>query len=364
MRLTDLARFSGPMLAAGVAAIASAQPAVTAKREVPQTPLPVRGGSPGEIAILATCGKFLAHPKAGVNALAWSPDGRLLAAGFNDGTVKLWSMPEGAFKATLEGHKRAVRSLAFSPDGRMLASGSEDRTIRLWTMPDASLKATLEGQDGAVDTLAFSPDGRLLGSGSDVGKSVILWSMPDGAVVAKHVGGAKASLFLADGQYLTASSPPMSVRLWSRPDGATSREFRKPGEGQINALTASPDGRTLVSGGSDRQRGAVQLWSMPDGKPGATLLGHFNIVTGLAYSPDGGVLVSASVDQSVKLWSMPQSVLKATLSGHLQGAFSVAFSPDGRTLAVGGGMDKGSLHLWSMPDSSSTACLFDPTPAP
>jgi GTPase SAR1 family protein len=249
-----------------------------------------------------------------VMSITFDPEGRVLASGGHDGTVKLWEVDSGKLLRTLGGHKNAVVSVAFNPEGRTLASGSSDRTIKLWDVASGKLLRTIEGHGGAVMSVTFDPEGQTLASGGR-NKTVKLWEADSGKLL-RTLGGHE--------DY-----------VWS--------------------LAFNPEGRMLASGSSDR---TVKRWEANSGKLLRTLGGHKKTVNSVAFDPEGRMLASGSSDRTVKLWEADSGKLLHTLEGHTSSVRAVVFSVDGQLLASKS--EDGILHLWSCETWERVAAISEP----
>ncbi|MBW4593427.1 MAG: CHAT domain-containing protein [Brasilonema angustatum HA4187-MV1] len=281
--------------------------------------------------------RLIGHSKK-VNAVAFSPNGQLIATASDDNTVKLWK-PDGTLLTTLKGHNDVVYGVAFSPQGNIIATASKDRTVKLWKQ-DGTLLTTLKGHSGSVYGVAFSPQGNIIATASR-DRTVKLWRASDGTLLTTlngHSDRVTGVAFSPDGQLIATASWDKTIKLWKR-DGTLLTTINGHSD-VVSAVAFSPDSQMLATASWDK---TVKLWK-PDGTLLTTLNNPSGKVYGLAFSPDGDTIASAGFDWTIKLWRWRDRTLLTTFYGHSDTVWGVAFSPDGKTVASASG-DK-TVKLW------------------
>ncbi|KAL7903892.1 WD40 repeat-like protein [Trichoderma velutinum] len=268
-----------------------------------------------------------------VLSVAFSADGRYLASGSWDKTIKIWDATTGKERQTLKGHSDTVRSVAFSVDGRYLASGSDNRTVKIWDVTIGKQRQTLKGHSDWVASVAFSADGRYIASGS-WDKTIRIWDTTTGKeqqTLKGHSNTVYSIAFSADSRYLASGSWDKTIKIW---DAITGKE-RQTLKGHSNAVYSvafSADSCYVASGSRDR---TIKIWDMTTGKEHQILQGHSDIVNSVTFSADSFYLISGSDDETIKIWDVTTGKTQQTLKGHSGAVFSVAFSADSRYLASG-----------------------------
>ena len=264
-----------------------------------------------------------------VNSVSFSPDGKMIASGSDDNTVKLWDVVTGRELRTFSRHQFSVSLVSFSPNGKIIASGSAE-VMKLWDVATGREFRTFTGHQLGVNSVSFSPDGKIIASGS-ADKTVKLWDVATGRELRTFTGhqqGVTAN-FSPDGRTIASSSGDGTVKLW---DVATGRELRTITKLNAHSVSFSPDSRTIASGNRDD---TVRLWDVATGRELRTFTGHQSDINSVSFSPDGRTIASGSFDKTVKLWDIKTGKALLTLTGHQRSIKSVSFSPDGKTIASG-----------------------------
>jgi WD40 repeat protein len=298
--------------------------------------------------------------------VGFSPDGKSVAAKGEGDKVVVWDVASRAQLAALDGHTGLTHALAFSPDGKTLAT-ENGNTVLLWDTATWKRRATLDGHKSHIWSVAFAPDGKTLASGSG-DNSVKVWDAATGKeLAALNTGGARSVSYSPDGRLLATASYDADrrvglVKVWP----ARRQDWEVvPGPGKVHYRAYAPDGRTLVVTGSGEAGSPVRpdevlLVGAATGKTRATLKLNPRHDAGLlfgtpVYSPDGRRLATASYGDmpaalampracEVKVWDVAAGKETAVLPGTAGIVLSLAFSPDGETLATG--TDQGVVRLW------------------
>jgi WD40 repeat protein/tRNA A-37 threonylcarbamoyl transferase component Bud32/tetratricopeptide (TPR) repeat protein len=279
--------------------------------------------------------------------LAYRPDGKLLASSGLDGIVQLWDPVGRKNVRTLRGGT-ALTTLAFSADGRRLITCTFLNRVAVWD-PDTGQDPLTFPMRSVPHSVAISPDGQRLACVTDDG-AVTIWDPATGQrllTLHGHRFRTVGVAFSPDGELLATGGHEGPVILWDPVTGQLRRKL--PQAGSVNEVAFSPDGQLLAASvhsfnAEHEPVGTVVLWSVASGQQVRTLSGHTQNVYGVAFSPDGERLVSASTDQTARVWDVKTGRELLCFRGHGQGVYQARFSPDGRRIASSS--DDRTVKVW------------------
>jgi WD40 repeat protein/serine/threonine protein kinase len=283
---------------------------------------------------------FAEHLDA-VGAVAFSPDGLMLASGSKDKSIKIWDLATGKSIRTFDGDSSTIWSVAFDSKGTQLVTGTGFWRVMLWDLKTGKSIQSLD-HAASVWSVAISPDGQLLASASG-DKTTKIWDATNGKLIYNlpdHAEFVYSVAFSPDGKTLVSASKDKTITIVDTISGRLIKTIDGHDD-QVRSIAITPDGKTLVSGSYDE---TVKVWNLETGELIRSLNGHSDDIVSVAISPDGKFIASGSKDKTIKVWDLTSGELLNTLTGHSDEVYVVTFSPDGKTIASGS--KDNTIKLW------------------
>ncbi|KAK3282636.1 hypothetical protein CYMTET_9633 [Cymbomonas tetramitiformis] len=335
---------------------------------------------------VARCSSTMKGHTEAVLSVQFSPDGRHLASGSGDTTVRLWNLNTEGPDKTCQGHKNHVLVVSFSPDGKQLVSGSMDKDVRLWCPKTGKARGLLKGHREWITSLAWEPahlaypSRRVASASRDT--TIKVWDTATNKCEFTLSGHAKAvSCVKWSGEGLIfSSSRDTMIHVWETGEGKLIRTLKGHGHwvntmalSTEHALRTGPydhnsreppedpeEAKQIARARYDELRGGrpermvsgsddftMFLWEPnEDKKHLARMTGHVQLINQVQFSPNGQWIVSASFDKSVKLWDGATGKFITSFFGHIAPVYQVAWSADSR-LILSGSKDS-TLKIWEV----------------
>jgi WD40 repeat protein len=287
--------------------------------------------------------------KPQIFSLAWSPDGTTVAVGGYQ-EVRLLNPASNAAIATLSGHAEVVRAVAFSPDGKLLAAAGgiagRKGEVKIWNLEQRKPVATIEGHGDTIYGLAISPDGKTLAT-SSYDKLIKLWDLTSGKEIRTlkdHIDAVYALKFTPDGNRIASGAADRTIKVWDINTGERLYTISDAADG-VNTIALDPQGKLIAAGGLDK---TIRIWSLADKSARLlhTLIAHEDVILKLAWSPDGKTLVSSSADKSIKIFRAADLTELKSIPAQPDWVYGVEFAPDGKSFAAG--RYDGSLSIYEL----------------
>jgi WD40 repeat protein/serine/threonine protein kinase len=269
-----------------------------------------------------------------ITGLAWSPDSARLASSSRDGSLSTWELASGRSLAKLSGHRGAARGVAWDVLGEQLISCGDDGAVHVWDPDTGTLLRSFLGHAGAVHALDYDPNQNRLVTGSS-DRTVRVWDLATGAVhvLRGHESGVVEVAFDGRGERVLSGDQDGTVYLWDAEGDLATTELRQHRK-RISAVAFGPDGKRLVTAAEDDE---LVLWDALSGEPLLRVRGHGGIVNSAVFSRDGRAVLSGSHDKTAVLWDAESGARLKTFGAFERWVDAAVSTPDGARVVVATG---------------------------
>ena len=284
-----------------------------------------------------------------ISCIGFSADSKLMAVASSDRTMTLWNPNTGKKLKTFTGLLDWTGSISFSPDGKLIATAGMDAdnrisAVKLWDISTGKELKTLIYERprplGIGRVLRFSPDSKTIAAiNSD--RTAILWDVLTGKALNMPIPSSRKNVqFSLNSSYVATADPNGTINL---KDSQTGRNLTTllGHSGRVNDISSSPDGKTIVSGGTD----GIRVWDRIAGKQIHQFGAQSGEIISVSFSPDGQIIAAADTSDRVSLWRAKDGKELKTLLGQSPSILQVGFSNNGQRVFAKS--RDGSLEWWN-----------------
>lgn len=333
----------GPTPQAGNPAAGAATPA-PAQPDAGQSAA-TRANAPVAASSKVAALKSLTPESGSVTWLGFSSNGRYLATGGEDGSLKLWDPGNGQPKQTFAGQGDGLHAANFLPDGKSVVTVSAENVLRYWAVGTAQPVKTVNDHARNLWAVEVSPDGALLATGAADRKIVRLVEPQSGTLkrmLSQHASWVRAVDFSPDSKSLAVSCWDDTVKVWNVATGEARQTLAAPSN-TVDGVIFSPDAKFLAAAGQGK---VVKIWDIASGAVKQTCIGSGGEIRSFAFSPNGKLVAAGASDRIARVWDVASGQLLAQIPGHNDAVTAVVFSADGSMFATGGADQ--TVKLWDI----------------